>query len=315
MGVDCDYPNSCRCGCHYNGDESPAAHLQLAPTPVWGSGLPICSREECAKEAAPAPPAPLEDFGARTAALGRLVKSFETMEELRRWSNAEIADLLSEHWQEIDGLSAASDLVAEVLDRLRALKTCPACHGYGYLDHVRCAHCEGTGDVERPQPAPLASRSMSADEAEAYGEILSESFTPAPLEEIKMLRLTLFMREAKAGCQDRACSNVALAALNLLAALASRPAPLPLEKATRLEPYADWHEDDGPVLWYAVPVTEPPYCGDPLTSGWPTEWNAPYDTVTGAFIDGPYTGKVLMWQRLPKLPPDAALAREKRGPR
>lgn len=79
------------------------------------------------------------------------------------------------------------------------------------------------------------------------------------------------------------------------------------EAAERLHPYADWHEDDGPVLWYAVPVEEPPYCGEPLFSDWPKEWNAPYDTVTGAFIDGPYTGKVLMWQRLPELPLLAAL--------
>ena len=89
----------------------------------------------------------------------------------------------------------------------------------------------------------------------------------------------------------------------------SRPLPPEVEAAAEaLHPYADWHEDDGPVLWYAVPVEEPPYCGEPLCSDWPNEWNAPYDTVTGAFIDGPYTGKVLKWQRLPALPPDAALS-------
>ena len=103
--------------------------------------------------AVPVAPAPQPEAGEKRAdAMGRLIKSFETAEELRRWTHAEIADLLSEHWMEIDGLSAASDLVAEVLDRLRGLKTCADCAGYGYLDHVRCATCEGTGDVPRPAP-------------------------------------------------------------------------------------------------------------------------------------------------------------------
>ena len=30
-----------------------------------------------------------------------------------------------------------------------------------------------------------------------------------------------------------------------------------------LHPIEDWHEDDGPVLWWALPVEEPPYCGTP----------------------------------------------------
>ena len=107
---------------------------------------------------------------------------------------------------------------------------------------------------------------------------------------------------------------------------APKPLPLPCpvcgrppsvserEAAERLHPYADWHEDDGPVLWYAVPVEEPPYCGEPLCSDWPKEWDATCDTVTGAFIDGPYAGKILKWQRLPELPPDAAAgAREGEG--
>lgn len=40
-------------------------------------------------------------------------------------------------------------------------------------------------------------------------------------EAAEMLRLTLGMRDVKHACDDRACSNVALAALNLLAALRS----------------------------------------------------------------------------------------------
>ena len=30
-----------------------------------------------------------------------------------------------------------------------------------------------------------------------------------------------------------------------------------------------WHEDIGPVLWWAFPVEEPPYCGTPLDDDFP----------------------------------------------
>jgi hypothetical protein len=30
-----------------------------------------------------------------------------------------------------------------------------------------------------------------------------------------------------------------------------------------LHPIEDWHEDDGNVLWWSLPVCEPPYCGTP----------------------------------------------------
>jgi hypothetical protein len=29
-------------------------------------------------------------------------------------------------------------------------------------------------------------------------------------------------------------------------------------------PLNEWHEADGPVLWWAFPVNEPPYVGTPL---------------------------------------------------
>ncbi|MGF6356144.1 hypothetical protein ABIE27_004059 [Paenibacillus sp. 4624] len=31
----------------------------------------------------------------------------------------------------------------------------------------------------------------------------------------------------------------------------------------------EWHEDDGDVLWWQMPVNEPPYCGTPLDLDWP----------------------------------------------
>lgn len=32
---------------------------------------------------------------------------------------------------------------------------------------------------------------------------------------------------------------------------------------TTARPAADWHDDDGPVLWWRFPIEEPPYCGTP----------------------------------------------------
>lgn len=37
----------------------------------------------------------------------------------------------------------------------------------------------------------------------------------------------------------------------------------------RLKPADQWHEDDGPVLWWRVPIEEPPYCGTPLDALFP----------------------------------------------
>ena len=34
---------------------------------------------------------------------------------------------------------------------------------------------------------------------------------------------------------------------------------------------SEWHEDDGPVLWWRFPVTEPPYVGTPNDDGRPVE--------------------------------------------
>lgn len=33
-------------------------------------------------------------------------------------------------------------------------------------------------------------------------------------------------------------------------------------------PRAEWHEDLGEVLWWVLPVQEPPYVGSPLEDGW-----------------------------------------------
>jgi hypothetical protein len=35
-----------------------------------------------------------------------------------------------------------------------------------------------------------------------------------------------------------------------------------------LRPLVDWHEDYGPVLWWRLPIEEPPCAGDPRTDDW-----------------------------------------------
>lgn len=42
-------------------------------------------------------------------------------------------------------------------------------------------------------------------------------------------------------------------------------------------PLAEWHEDDGPVLWWKLPVDEPPWVGTPLDDDWPMP-GGPYYT-------------------------------------
>lgn len=41
-----------------------------------------------------------------------------------------------------------------------------------------------------------------------------------------------------------------------------------LEDAKTPRPAADYHEDFGTVLWWVLPVCEPPYVGSPLDCDW-----------------------------------------------
>lgn len=42
-----------------------------------------------------------------------------------------------------------------------------------------------------------------------------------------------------------------------------------LDEAVTRRPKSEWHEDIGPVLWWNDPISEPPYCGTPLTDDFP----------------------------------------------
>lgn len=74
-------------------------------------------------------------------------------------------------------------------------------------------------------------------------------------------------------------------------------------EGSRLHPTSEWHEGIGDVLWYPVPVEEPPHCGSPLSDDWP--FHADFDEETGAHLGmcKRYAGKTLMWQKLPPLAP------------
>ncbi len=41
-----------------------------------------------------------------------------------------------------------------------------------------------------------------------------------------------------------------------------------LARLTTLRPASAWHDDYGFVLWWRLPIEEPPYCGAPLDDGW-----------------------------------------------
>lgn len=48
-----------------------------------------------------------------------------------------------------------------------------------------------------------------------------------------------------------------------------------MEPLIALQRVEQWSESDGPVLWWRLPVVEPPFAGTPLDSDWPgyhTHW-------------------------------------------
>ena len=47
------------------------------------------------------------------------------------------------------------------------------------------------------------------------------------------------------------------------------------EKRPIARPLSEWTPQDGAVLWWDFPVSEPPWCGTPLDDNWPaykTHW-------------------------------------------
>jgi len=44
------------------------------------------------------------------------------------------------------------------------------------------------------------------------------------------------------------------------------------DEVRKLNPREEWHEDFGSVLWWRVPIVEPPYCGSPLEDDFPEDY-------------------------------------------
>lgn len=63
-------------------------------------------------------------------------------------------------------------------------------------------------------------------------------------------------------------------------------------------PEDEWHEDDGPVLWWKFPLSEPPYVGSPIDNDWPgyhTHWTRiPEPVEPGRVLDHPDEQLALM---------------------
>jgi hypothetical protein len=73
-------------------------------------------------------------------------------------------------------------------------------------------------------------------------------------------------RKCKRGLSALGCAN------ELELALTAAQQPAAVDGARPLD---EWHEDDGPVVWWKFPVDEPAWIGTPLDSDWPgyhTHW-------------------------------------------
>lgn len=51
--------------------------------------------------------------------------------------------------------------------------------------------------------------------------------------------------------------------------LERHPDDVKLRETRNMQPLDEWHEDKGNVLWWRLPIEEPPYCGTPNDSNWP----------------------------------------------
>lgn len=45
-----------------------------------------------------------------------------------------------------------------------------------------------------------------------------------------------------------------------------------VKRLRKLHPIDAYHEDIGNVLWWRVPIQEPPYCGTPLDEDFPDDY-------------------------------------------
>lgn len=63
-----------------------------------------------------------------------------------------------------------------------------------------------------------------------------------------------------------------------------------------LYPASEWHDDDGTVLWWHIPVCEPPYVGHGLGAGEKRRDGTPTDCAR--MIE---SGWITHWSRIPRV--------------
>ncbi|UZW54015.1 hypothetical protein NUH86_10760 [Sphingobium sp. JS3065] len=60
-------------------------------------------------------------------------------------------------------------------------------------------------------------------------------------------------------------------------------------------PFHEWHEEDGPVLWWLWPIEQPPYVGSPLDLGFTVEADIDLAASCGATTEGKLRMNVGGW--------------------
>lgn len=66
----------------------------------------------------------------------------------------------------------------------------------------------------------------------------------------------------------------------------STPVLLFLKDMSRARQFDEWHEDHGDVLWWRLPVVEPPYVGSPLDMGYSVETHGPRGLIARGALGG-----------------------------
>lgn len=155
---------------------------------------------------------------------------------------------------------------------------CPECHRLGNLLCTNRAYHDGRAVTMLPASAfsenllalrDAAERAVKAAKlAEKYvAETPSESWAARAYDQ-----LCVEASRARCAFEKLATSAAILALLDEPSVLRSRceSSSLALREATEPKPFAEWHEDYGySVLWWRVPVQEPPYLGSPDDEDWP----------------------------------------------
>lgn len=82
----------------------------------------------------------------------------------------------------------------------------------------------------------------------------------------------------------------------------STPVLLFLKDMSRARTFDEWHEDHGTVLWWRLPICEPPYVGSPLDLGYTVETHGPHGLIARGNVGGwPFSGDEasLFWVPIP----------------